>query len=252
MFSSLPDYGCLTHQKASELLELIAPLEDTTVQRLALYVEHYIVTTPATNTTSSSSFLRRRFSSVSSRNKLKSTHRPSTSTNNSKAPNASHEPIENDVVRNVPPHIRNKDHKNFRPFALQPENFHLLFRSSKSQSSLPTSVIRSNSYSSDGSISKLSQPSSFMGLQGQDENLMSERFLSEVDDTLGSQHPSVVETYTYNALVPPSYSQRSEEFEYVGTFPTTVASSPPLPSPPPPKTLSETTSYHNVMQQPKQ
>ncbi|KAG7360674.1 hypothetical protein IV203_035773 [Nitzschia inconspicua] len=236
MFSSLPDYSGLSHLKASELLELIKPLEGVAAQRLTQYVEHYIVTTPAPAATSSS-FLRRRlpsFSSMPSRNKTKASQNPSKNSNVTENQTILNQPVKSNVVANVPSHFR-----------AQAQHFW----SNKSQSSLPTSVVRSNSCSSDGSISKLSQPSSHMGLQGQDENIMSHRYLGEDDDSTmvdGPQtHKTAVEPFPFNDVPPPpSFSQgRSENFEFVGTYPTTVPSTPT-------KMLSETTT-HNHIPQPK-
>ena len=102
MFSSLPDYSGLSHRKATELLDLVSPLEPGAAQKLVQYVEHYIVTTPnpkATNT--SSSFLRKRFPSFSSRsswNKTNSSQRPVSSTVS-----------DNNAHIVVPSHIRTTD-----------------------------------------------------------------------------------------------------------------------------------------------
>lgn len=241
MFSSLPDFNALSHRKATELLQLISPLEPVATQQLVQYVEHYLVTNP---TTKSSSFLRKRlhsFSSMSSRNKASTSHQPGSTQNkagNEVGSSRSERQSRGETV--VPSHIRSNNHHQ----QTHPPPFHQVdvrqqaFGSNKSQSSFPTSVVRSDSCSSDGSISKLSQPSSYMGGR-HDENCIYQPF-----DVLEQQHPPVAEAHAIsifhsnnNNMTQPSYQSRVEKFNYVGTFPKTLT----------PKILSETTC-NNISQ----
>jgi hypothetical protein len=226
MFFSLPDYSTLTHHKATELLDLIKPLDPDAVKPLVQYVEHYIVTNPETT----SSFFRKRFpslSSLSSRNRSSTLHHPkSTTLDNKKGFLSSQiESQKNNLVPAVSPHIETPENQTQPtppcPVVYDEPPFH----TTKPPLLFPMTLVRSDSSSSDGSISKLSQQSSYIaGLPGQDENCMSQPF-----EVLGQQqqHPSIIDAYTRNNtdILQSSYPQRAEQFEFTGTLSTTTLTS---------------------------
>jgi hypothetical protein len=223
MFSSLPDYHALTHQKATELLELIKPLGPSSVQRLVEYVEHYIVN----NAETTSCIVRKRFSSfssMSSRNNSNISRRSGSASNDDNKALISF-PRESNVMTKIPSHIRTSENKKTQPSPPFPavdnqSSFH-------STKSFLTSLLRSDSSSSDGSISKLSQPSFSMGgLPGQDENCMSQSF----EVSLGEQDQQLLKVGAYthdNAdVLQSSYPQRVEQFEFTGSYRKIAQTSP--------------------------
>jgi hypothetical protein len=202
-------------------------------------MKHYIVTNPETT----SSFFRKRFpslSSMSSRNKSSTSHHPKSATiENKKALLSSQrESQKTSLIPAVSAHVQTPENQTEPnppcPIVYDQPPFH----TTKPQKSFPMTLVRSYSSSSDGSISKLSQPSSYMtGLHGQDENCMSQPF-----EVIGQQqqHPSIVQAYTHNNIDiwQSSYPQRVEKFEFTGTFGMTEQSSP--------TTLTSATTNNNV------
>jgi hypothetical protein len=208
MFSSLPDFNVLTHHKATKLLELTKPLEPIAVQRLVQYVEHYIVNNPETTFF----FLQKRFasfSSVSSQNKSSTSRRSESATIDDKKDHPTTIPSQCRTVATQPPPPV--------PAADEQPPVHCT-------KSFPTSLVRIGSSSSDGSISKLSQPSSSTGgLPGQDENCM----LQGLEILEGQQkHLSKMEAHCHDSsdILPSSCPKRVEHFESPSAFQRTTQS----------------------------
>jgi hypothetical protein len=216
LFSSLPDSNAMSAQMASELIELVSPLDQLAIQPLVRHVKSVIdghAKTKKKNYRRGSSLLKRGISnlssmSISSRNK--STSRDDQ--NNLKQELATPMPLSENKQTTVTSEI------NAVRDGLQPP-VHLVTATATTGKIVSKdhetheSLRTSDSSSSDGSISKLSQPS-FAGYSlVQDEN---QHHLSNFADVLKPPHFILNPTqYVVPNSLPPSDYPQDPEFDTV-------------------------------------